>query len=601
MLHKFLRCIILFVVASATTNAQHVFTANTSGEYPIAQQLVPQLHPDHTARKTRAGAIFDTTQWAHLVDSVYGYGDADSIKLEAFDQFWNYISTKYPCFVNLPMYNWDSIALAMHNEIAAGVTAGRFAGIRSHLLHLLNDGHTYFYDGNFGNVPFFHGIPFVYDTDPGFGACITYTIDSHLVVYEASPGHVFNLQRGDEILGYNNIPWAQLVQTILRHQLPKAYGTAASPASQWHMYMTSVGANWHLFDSINIKKCNGTIESYPTDLMFGPSYFNFCTEQILPSTVLKLSPGQIFNQGREISSAVMPQSQIGYVAMYKCGDVSGDSLYNHVKRLVEVDQVKGLVLDVRFNAGGGFLAYQKTFNYLADTSCVWVGYSLRNSAANKYGLGIAGPPSTYYIGDALAASSKIPLAILTGPASVSAGDFIPLMFRNLSTARTFGLPTNSAYGHLEVIPMNHQNYWAATQGSNFFVHEKSWQHLTHLNYPVDSTVWFTSAGLCSGNDNVLNTAVDWINGLITWPAGLDATQNAIAQLWPNPAKDELQIDATTSGDLFIYNIQGQLLQTHSLTPGLHRIDITALPVGALLATFQSSNGSSTSRTFVHQY
>ncbi len=141
--------------------------------------------------------IYDTTRWAHLIDSTWGGGLSDTIKVQLFNEFWVQMDSFYASFVGLPPYNWDSIVTSMRTEIGDSVSEGRFAGIIGNLLEYINDVHTSFYDYavSYG-TPIYPGLPVFRSESGRFGACITPVNDSVAMVYTVDPGHPFWLAAG---------------------------------------------------------------------------------------------------------------------------------------------------------------------------------------------------------------------------------------------------------------------------------------------------------------------------------------------------------------------------------------------------------------------
>ncbi len=139
-------------------------------------------------------------------------------------------------FPNL-VVNWDSLKNAYRPLVEVGVSRGRFYGILSRLTRALNEWHVYtkdrgidaamgFYedlevDVEYPNYPSFHyrpGLPIICVNNlffrTYFGAGLTPLPDSTAVVYRVMPNHPLNLQPGDVILGYDGIPWKDLVQEL---------------------------------------------------------------------------------------------------------------------------------------------------------------------------------------------------------------------------------------------------------------------------------------------------------------------------------------------------------------------------------------------------
>jgi len=173
--------------------------------------------------------------WQHIIDSTWGPGMPTATKLSVFDSFWNLVDQTWSGFPNL-IVNWDSLKNVYRPQVAAGVSRGRFYGILCRLSQALNEWHVFtlddgidssmgFYsqsDLEYPNFPSFRyqlGMPLMniralfFRTN--FGAGITPLPDSTALVYSVMPNHPLNLQPGDIILGYNGVPWRQLIRELL--------------------------------------------------------------------------------------------------------------------------------------------------------------------------------------------------------------------------------------------------------------------------------------------------------------------------------------------------------------------------------------------------
>lgn len=577
------KIIILFsiLINSNCLNAQTNELMKNNKLLPMLENLkllrkVPNIN--NYTLNIKSSNVFDTTLWVHLVDSTWGNSMSNADKLNLFNQLWNPINYEYPCFVNLPMYNWDSIVNAMRNEIINGVSEGRFNAIIENLLTYINDGHTYFIDYNNSSYYGTPGYPLFRGESGYFGACVTPLEDSSAMVYDVVPNHPFGLQRGDIILGYNNIPWTKLIKIILRNQIPNEVYVGSSLAATYHRYIQAAGENWHLFDTINIKKCDGTIVNLPTSLMIGHIYAQtFCTEQIPQLGVHKITYTEHSSNHISTSAGVLQGTNIGYVYLLDCSDFSGDSLYTKVKALIEDSLVSGLIIDIRTNFGGGFNAFMKTFEYLNNGNVSWVGYGERSDSLNRYTMINTGLPSWYDINDNDPNYWNNPVAILSGPNAVSAGDFVPVMFKHNPYVRTFGLSTGGAYGACESISISYPGHYAAKQIANFFEVSYPNFYLSHTEYPVDYQMWFNRDSVCEGVDNIVSEAVNWINTTAEMiednKAGLSVT------VFPNPAKDDVIITLSAKASIEILNINGQIIKSIYSNKGTTTIDLKDLSHG----------------------
>lgn len=483
------------------------------------------------------GPIFDTAQWKHRVDSTWGAGNPDSIKLKVLNTWWGHIDSLYPCFIHLPAYNWDSIVNAMRTEISAGVSEGRFAGMINYLLGLINDGHTNFYDYPVNYTSsVYQGLPLFRGESGRFGACITPVYDTVPLIYNVFPMHPLGLQPGDVILGYNGIPWASLVRTILNYQLPNSVYKGSTDSATLHRYIQAAGENWYLFDTINIRKCDGSIVNLPTSLMTGALYQTFCTEQMPLPGVHIPSYSEYFVSDVSVTYGVVTGTHVGYIYMYDCSDTA--KLIHAIKTLVEDSLVKGLVIDIRTNYGGSFLAYWAAYEYLASGGTSWVGYAERTTPVNRTLMSTTGPTSWYDVYDTDPHYFTGKIAIISGPNAVSAGDFLPVMFKHHPRVKTFGKSTAGAFGSYEPFYVG-TGYRASMQPVNFFEAATPTYYMTHTMQPVDSMMWLDKDSVCSGRDNMSYDAIRWIES--DYVSVQTVNLNSSVRLYPNPAVDHTNL------------------------------------------------------------
>ena len=178
---------------------------------PYIHALGRYLHPSEIFQQEhihKKPGHYSKDDWAVVIDSTWGAGLPTFEKLRIFDDVWNYIDQDYGGFVNFNV-DIDSLRDLWRPEIEGGVSRGRFAGIMSHFILALNEGHTTIAD-----------IPVVYGTylNPGvpvmfigsgwnnvmhFGAVLTPLPDSTLLVIKALPDHKLGLVPGDVVLGYD--------------------------------------------------------------------------------------------------------------------------------------------------------------------------------------------------------------------------------------------------------------------------------------------------------------------------------------------------------------------------------------------------------------
>jgi hypothetical protein len=533
---------------------------------------------------SNADCFYDTTKWAKVLDETWGCGLSTEKKLSMFDKYWDTLNLKYSCFINLKPVNWDSLGKALRAEIAKGVSKGRYAGIMCHLISIINDGHTAFYDRDIRWTPPFRGMPaLIDDSKYQFPACISVDNVGKVVVYDAPPNNVFNLRPGDIIMGYNDQSVDFLADQVLRHQLPNYTLTGSTYSATRHRLLVSVAASWYLFDTVNIKKADGSIENYPVSLMEDQSIWNKCYEMVPVEGITLPFINDIY-RGKMVYSTVLEGINTGYVIFFDCLDFSGDSLLNHVKNLVENKKVRGLIIDIRTNFGGTILAFDKTMKYLKKGNTLnWLGCATRADEKDRFSMAMnTYSIQGYNIYDDDPAYFDKPIALLVGPNAISAGDILPVLFKHHKNLRTFGNPTAGAFGSITNVELDGgYSYMGVYQDGNFYEPSKPSVLLSHLEFPVDEEVWFTTGMLAQGKDDVMEAAKGWIKSATSGIAENELNEGIA--LYPNPVADNLTVNIAESENcnsalLRIYNNLG-ILCLESEVGNYSIISVDELPSG----------------------
>ena len=248
-----------------------------SNTFEISAQRT--FHPDIIKRPGH----YSRDDWQRVIDSVWGQGLPNYTKATIFQSFWNYIDSYYACFHNLDSLNWANLRLIYYPLVQNGVSKGRFSGIMSYLSLLLRDIHTKAYDKDVNSTALLHGVPLFYVggwyDNSHFGAGLTPLPDSSLLVYDAVPQHPLGLQKGDIVLGYDRIPYKVLFKEILNIQMPvTGWFVGSSPSAYIHSILNAAGMNWHLFDTIDVKKYgSGDTIHLPVSLLNNKNMSIICT------------------------------------------------------------------------------------------------------------------------------------------------------------------------------------------------------------------------------------------------------------------------------------------------------------------------------------
>jgi hypothetical protein len=499
--------------------------------------------------------------WRAREDSLWGTIPAQA-ELRAFDSVWTLIDQRFACFQNLNL-DWTAIRSKYRPEIQLGVSRGRFAAILSQMSLALMEPHTHI--GDLGITNLSKGTPglpmvFVGTNDGSFGAGLTPLADSTVLVYKAIPSHPLGLEPGDIVLGYDGIPWKELYPRLIKMELPisfTSYWGGTTDAFE-HSWLQSAGRNWQLFDTIDVLKYStkDTLH-FPTSLLVGKNLNLFCTEQ-LPVPGIPMVDS--INPNKDVRWGIVQGTNIGYVYVWTWFYNTG-RFYDAIDSLTRVHNVDGIVIDLRQNYGGYVPIADEAFRLLFKVAPPPIYLGSRDNPFDHFSMGTYSQFS--FSPDTTRFFDK-PIAMLMGPNSVSANDFIATQLRNYPKARFFGESPAAGYASDVTAPID-SFCFAQYSWLNGYVLQDSVQHyLTHVEFPMDGRVWLTQDGVAKGQDDVALAALNWIETAtgVRPPAIAEVpTVFTLSQNYPNPFNPSTTIRFTvpvrSRVDLAVFNLLGQ--------------------------------------------
>lgn len=474
--------------------------------------------PDYTDYEPplvpRPEGLPGSASWRSAIDATWGEGVSIVEKLQVFDNFWFAVERDFACFHSLDV-DWLELKNRYRPEVERGVSRGRFAAIMSHLSLALRESHTRAFDTRVSYSTALHpGVPVMYLSDwlpqIHFGACLTPLTDESLLVYRVGPNHPLGLEPGDRVLGYDGVPWNELLPGLLEAELPLSGLWGSSPASFQHSLLGGAGMNWHLFDTIDIQKhATGEVVHLSTAVMDKRKPFVHCTEQLDVPGVRR--PDWL--RRNLVTSGIVEGTQIGYIYVYGWFWNAGREFVDAMISLLVDHSITGLIIDLRLNYGGDLLLSNEGLAQLFDHKVITVAQARRRWVDEHFTLyQDANYPEIFAIPGRARSFFDHPIAILTGPGAYSSGDQFALRMTYHPRARTFGKSTNGAFNRPALTSDLYVPEWDVVFAKwNTFRVNRPGDYLTHQEMPVDFPVWLEADDVAQGRDTVVEKALRWIN------------------------------------------------------------------------------------------
>ena len=222
--------------------------------------------------------------------------------------------------------------------------------------------------------------------------------------------------------------------------------------------------------------------------------------------------------GDLVSWGILPGTRIGYIYASGWFGTSRAEFTQAVYELTQQQQTDGLILDYRFNLGRGIFEGDGGLDMLFEHPLPTVRFGVRARPDDHFKMRMSstGLPAGYTIespsnGTIDPRSYDRPIAILTGPGALSAGDQIALRTALHPRARTFGKSTAGAF-NAPVRPSLDPNWYTAYAFADAVRLDSPKDFLTHDEFPVDEPVWLTADDAAAGRDSVVEAARSWIEG-----------------------------------------------------------------------------------------
>jgi hypothetical protein len=457
--------------------------------------------------------------WQYIIDSTWGPGLPLASKLAVFDAYANSLSNSFDGFNSLGLNQaaWNSLKSNFRSKINSTTSRGIFASIMAQFAMSLRDAHTWAWDTVVTFTALNPGVPILvlypFATAEHFGAVLTALPDSTALVLRTVPNHPLGLQPGDIVLGYEGVPWKNLVTELLEAQLPVFSTGVGSASAQINSFIRNVGNNWHLFDTIDIlKHSTGETVHISVQLLLNlPSDPMMGNEQLeipgIPFSFYRGWPWQ--PTGQLLAFGKLPSENIGYIRLFgELPSNAADPLF--AAAVDSLWNTEGLIIDLRWNSGGWSL-FTEAFARMFSQNLLTIEDAYRASPTN-FTLVPAGNSNWFQIPGIAGSLFDRPIAVLLGPTCVSMGDITAQRLLYHPMVRFFGKSSIASLGDNTDVS-GYPNWWLHHSLSDMFHTSPPRVYLNRKEFPVDESVWFNPDDVASGIDPVLTKALDWISTL----------------------------------------------------------------------------------------
>ena len=561
ILHKSVSLFLLLAFSVLTSGCKKTLTATgLSPEENMEKYGIPAMivqfdysFPDGMIEDPAEREAMIEAKIAHLqeVNRLF-WGDAPGTpeeRQEVFDQLWSRIDRRYPAFKGLDL-DWDAFHDEYYERIGRVRSYGEFAHIITHMGYVLKDPHAATSPGRLVgkewriedleqimnmNV-FLNQAPFCNTSALSrIGACTTVTMDEELVILTVLDGspNPYRLNVGDEIVGFNGVPWAEWVPRLETAGIPMKgmFGGPGATASARQYYLLRSGmANANIFEKINIQRVDtGEIETM--DIVYLPigelEAFPFCLD-------LMDTEGLVTVQGPQQADAFMDDpmfvygiildENIGYMDIRSTNPEDpaefADQFEEAVLSLMDTD---GIIIDLRENGGGkipNFMTRGLAHLVKGSEESTILADAVRDpDSGDRTRLVDADDPLSYVKSpvDDPDLYYENPIIVLTGPSCVSGGDILVQWWSEFPEFTFIGKDPNGAmtgtrgsglpyWWQEEKEYVMIGEYWTAV----YLVDEEPIDHLTRMTGFVDHEVWFAKEDVINGVDTVREYALQLI-------------------------------------------------------------------------------------------
>ncbi len=469
--------------------------------------------------------------WGDLPASI------DELRL-VYTKIERFISDNFSGFNGLDV-DWNEVSRENYENIEYSDGYGDFASVITKLGLYLQEGHTQIVPSRFtqatgGNVinimlekaPVIYTIPL-----SKIGACYTVTEDEELVISKLIDSKVdlYEFEIGDEIVGFNGVPWQDWIPALLDAEIPVFASPGANKDAIQYNMLKSGMANVNLFEKINIRRAKtGNIETMDVKYVSPVKLqMPYCTD-LTQAKGLPDWRKDVFTHGK------IEGTNIGYIYLRECPhgfdevfdlndwDPYLTSFSKEFERVIlSFMDTDGLIIDVRTNDGGRPEPLYRGLARLIDSeeNSVLFKASKRDTQSpdRKSLVDVVDYPWYEFRADDGNKCYKNPIIVLTGPDCISACDMLVAMLSRYDEFTIIGKQPNGSA--TQVAGMSSWSVgdslstdYVMTYLTNFifFFKDDPSRSLMRRTDFVDHEIWFTKEDLINEVDTVREYAINLI-------------------------------------------------------------------------------------------
>lgn len=513
------------------------------------------------------------SEWKQIIDTTWGKGASLDEKLEIFNLYAIDVYDNF-CNFNTLKLNYDSLYVHYLNMINDSTSKGAFASIMARFAANLKDAHATAIDltvlgteQNPGVPEFYPGWPYLltgtYCPTEHSGIVTTILPDSTTLVLRAVPNHPLHLEPGDIILGYEGVPWKNLVRELIDSGIPWCPTiTGGCKSADTYQYLSGAGLNWHLFNTIDILKYAGDTVHLSLEPMVTLNLPQTPGNEQMPVKNIPFPNAGYTNPATAVTYGVMENTNIGYIFLAIEESYADQQFFEAVDSLKNTD---ALIIDMRWNGSGNALL-NKAFDVLFNESHKTLA-SVYRCDYTTFDLCLNGDSSEYQINGKNPDYYDRPIAVLLGPSCWGMGEIIAHRLKYHPMVRFFGASSNGSLGG--AIPIDNFNNWSLYYPYLDMYHTNDpGNYLNLKKFPIDFPVWFNKDDVAKGIDPIVEKARQWINNLAyghslvlnpTYFFSENDTVKATATI-ENPNKHDI------SAMLIVENHKGEAVDSIMMTP-----------------------------------